>query len=74
MAKYKTVRNMVNLYDQNERVIDYLPEGKTLDISQIVKVDGKKEIGILKDGTFIITKYEGQTSVKKMETKEKKTK
>ena len=72
MAKYKTTKNFINVYDENENIIDTLPAGKTIEVSEILKSGKDKEIAILKNGCFIISSYQGRTVIDKMKEKTKK--
>lgn len=57
MATYKTVVNFVNLYDADDKVIDYLPVGTKLEVSEIVRLDKDRKVALLADGTHIISSY-----------------
>lgn len=57
MATYKTVVNFVNLYDADDKVIDYLPVGTKLEVSEIVRLDKDRKVALLADGTHIISCY-----------------
>lgn len=72
MAKYKTNKNFINVYDQDEKIIDTLPAGKTIEVSEIVKSGKDKEIAILKNGCFIIASYQGISVIDKMKERTKK--
>lgn len=68
MAQYKTIVNFVNLYDADNKVIDYLPVGTKLEVLEIVRLDKDRKVALLADGTHIISFYrniEAIASIKK---------
>lgn len=77
MAKYKTIKDNVNVFDSHNDIIQQLPLGSTIDIEEIVKADGKadgKELGIMKGGKYIISSYLGSNCIQKVLKKTTKKK
>lgn len=73
MASYKTIKNFVNLYDADDKVIDYLPEGTKLDVSEIIRSGKDTKVAILSDGNYVVASYkniEAIAPVKKGKKKE----
>ena len=73
MAKYKTIKDNVNVFDSHNDIIQQLPLGSTIDVEEIVKADGK-ELGIMKDGKYIISSYLGSNCIQKVLKKTTKKK
>ena len=75
MAKYKTIVDNVNLWNDGE-VIEVLKIGSTVEIEKIEpvkEVAGHSiEVAICKDGNTLITSFNGKPSIEAIKTKSKK--
>lgn len=74
MAKYKTIIDNVNVY-QNDEVIEVLKLGSTIEVEKIVSaIDPyrrKLEIAICKDGNEVVASFNGIRSLEEVKTKKK---
>lgn len=72
MAAYKTIVNFVNLYDPDDKVIDYLPTGTKLEVSEIVRLDKDRKVALLSDGNHVISSYRNINSIEPIKKGSKK--
>ena len=72
MASYKTIKNFVNLYDADDKVIDYLPEGTKLEVSEIIRSGKDQKIAILSDGNYVIASYKNIEAIQPVKKTSKK--
>lgn len=72
MASYKTIKNFVNLYDPDDKVIDYLPEGTKLDVSEIIRSGKDKKVAILSDGNYVVASYRNMEAIAPVKKGKKK--
>lgn len=72
MASYKTIKNFVNLYDPDDKVIDYLPEGTKLEVSEIIRSGKDQKIAILSDGNYVIASYKNIEAIQPVKKTSKK--
>lgn len=72
MASYKTIKNFVNLYDPDDKVIDYLPEGTKLDVSEIIRSGKDRKIAILSDGNYVVASYRNIEAIQPVKKTSKK--
>ena len=72
MAAYKTIKNFVNLYDPDDKVIDYLPEGTKLDVSEIIRSGKDKKVAILSDGNYVVASYRNMEAIAPVKKGKKK--
>lgn len=75
MAKYKTIKDNVNLYDTDKGITKTLPIGTVVDIkkseySQLY--DQTIVYGYISDTEYIITSFKGMDTVEKVQIKKKK--
>lgn len=71
--EYVTIVDRINVYDPDDNIIDALPVGETIKVSEIIKSGKDREIALLQDGTHIIARWKHIVSIepKKKERKKK---
>lgn len=75
MAKFKTIKNNVNIYNKNNNTIKTVPEGTVVDIkrNEYSQIYDKKVIyGFISDDEYLITEWNGTPSVEKIQIKKRK--
>lgn len=75
MAKFKTIKNNINVYDKDKGIVRTLPAGTTVDIksNEYTNIYGKSIIyGYISDTEYIITEWNGVSSVEKIQIKKTK--
>ena len=77
MAKYKTIKDNVNIYNRSGKIVNTLPIGTPVDIkrNEYTKIYDKKVIyGFTSEDEYLITEWNGIPSVEKVQIKKKKEK
>lgn len=69
---YVTIKDRINVYDADDNIIDALPEGQTIKVSEIIKSGKDRDIALLQDGTHIIARYKDIISIEEKPKKGKK--
>lgn len=69
---YVTIKDRINVYDTDDNIIDALPEGATIKVSEIIKSGKDRDIALLQDGTHIIARYKDIISIEEKPKKGKK--
>lgn len=75
MAKFKTIKDNINVYDKDKGIVRTLPAGTTVDIksNEYTNLYGKAIIyGFISDAEYIITEWNGVPSVEKIQIKKTK--
>lgn len=75
MAKYKTIKDNVNIYNRSGKIVNTLPIGTPVDIkrNEYTQIYDKKVIyGFTSDDEYLITEWNGIPSVEKVQIKKKK--
>lgn len=71
MQKYKTIRDNVNVYLNNE-LVDTLKIGTTVAVEKMVNIGNNKSIALLEDGKEIIAKWNDKECLEKIQIKKRK--
>ena len=77
MAKYKTIKDNVNIYNKSANIVKTVPVGTVVDIksNEYTQIYDKKVIyGFISDDEYLITEWNGIPSVEKVQIKKKKEK
>ena len=77
MAKYKTIKDNVNIYNKSSNIVKTVPLGTVVDIkrNEYTQIYDKKVIyGFTSDDEYLITEWNGIPSVEKVQIKKKKEK
>lgn len=77
MAKYKTIKDNVNIYNKSSNIVKTVPVGTVVDIKryEFTQIYDKKVIyGFTSDDEYLITEWNGIPSVEKVQIKKKKEK
>lgn len=77
MAKYKTIKDNVNIYNKSANIVKTVPVGTVVDIkrNEYTQIYDKKVIyGFTSDDEYLITEWNGIPSVEKVQIKKKKEK
>ncbi len=77
MAKYKTIKDNVNIYNKSSNIVKTVPVGTVVDIirNEYTQIYDKKVIyGFTSDDEYLITEWNGIPSVEKIQIKKKKEK
>ena len=77
MAKYKTIKDNVNIYNKSANIVKTVPIGTVVDIkrNEYTQIYDKKVIyGFTSDDEYLITEWNGIPSVEKVQIKKKKEK
>ena len=77
MAKYKTIKDNVNIYNRSANIVKTVPVGTVVDIkrNEYTQIYDKKVIyGYTSDDEYLITEWNGIPSVEKVQIKKKKEK
>jgi hypothetical protein len=77
MAKYKTIKDNVNIYNRSSNIVKTVPVGTVVDIkrNEYTQIYDKKVIyGFTSDDEYLITEWNGIPSVEKVQIKKKKEK
>lgn len=75
MAKYKTIKDNVNIYNRSANIIKTVPVGTVIDIKSNVytQIYDKKVIyGFISEDEYLISEWNGIPSVEKVQIKKKK--
>ena len=75
MAKYKTIKNNVNIYNKSANIVKTVPVGTVVDIkrNEFTQIYDKKVVyGFTSDDEYLITEWNGIPSVEKVQIKKKK--
>ena len=75
MAKYKTIKDNVNIYNRSSNIVKTVPVGTVVDIKSNVytQIYDKKVIyGFISEDEYLITDWNGIPSVEKVQIKKKK--
>lgn len=77
MAKYKTIKDNVNIYNRSSNIVKTVPVGTVVDIkrNEYTQIYDKKVIyGFTSEDEYLITEWNGIPSVEKVQIKKKKEK
>jgi hypothetical protein len=77
MAKYKTIKDNVNIYNKSSNIVKTVPVGTVVDIkrNEYTQIYDKKVIyGFTSEDEYLITEWNGIPSVEKVQIKKKKEK
>jgi len=77
MAKYKTIKDNVNIYNKASNIVKTVPVGTVVDIkrNEYTQIYDKKVIyGFTSEDEYLITEWNGIPSVEKVQIKKKKEK
>lgn len=75
MAKYKTIKDNVNIYNKAANIVKTVPLGTVVDIkrNEYTQIYDKKVIyGFISDDEYLITEWNGIPSVEKIQIKKRK--
>lgn len=75
MAKYKTIKDNVNIYNKASNIVKTVPVGTVVDIkrNEYTQIYDKKVIyGFTSDDEYLITEWNGIPSVEKVQIKKSK--
>lgn len=75
MAKYKTIKDNVNIYNKSSNIVKTVPVGTVVDIkrNEYTQIYDKKVIyGFISEDEYLITDWNGIPSVEKVQIKKKK--
>lgn len=75
MAKYKTIKDNVNIYNKAANIVKTVPVGTVVDIkrNEYTQIYDKKVIyGFISDDEYLITEWNGIPSVEKVQIKKRK--
>lgn len=75
MAKYKTIKDNVNIYNRSGKIVNTIPIGTPVDIkmNEYTQIYDKKVIyGFISDDEYLITEWNGIPTVEKIQIKKKK--
>lgn len=75
MAKYKTIKDNVNIYNKVAHIVKTVPLGTVVDIkrNEYTQIYDKKVIrGFISDDEYLITEWNGIPSVEKIQIKKRK--
>lgn len=75
MAKYKTIKDNVNIYNKASNIVKTVPVGTVVDIkrNEYTQIYDKKVIyGFTSDDEYLITEWNGIPSVEKVQIKKRK--
>ena len=75
MAKYKTIKDNVNIYNRSANIIKTVPVGTVIDIKSNVytQIYDKEVIyGFISEDEYLISEWNGIPSVEKVQIKKKK--
>ena len=77
MAKYRTIKDNVNIYNKSANIVKTVPVGTIVDIkrNEYTQIYDKKVIyGFTSEDEYLITEWNGIPSVEKVQIKKKKEK
>lgn len=77
MAKYKTIKDNVNIYNKSANIVKTVPIGTVVDIkrNEYTQIYDKKVIyGFTSEDEYLITEWNGIPTVEKVQIKKKKEK
>ena len=75
MAKYKTIKDNVNIYNKSSNIVKTVPVGTVVDIkrNEYTQIYDKKVIyGFTSEDEYLITEWNGIPSVEKVQIKKSK--
>lgn len=75
MAKYKTIKDNVNIYNKSSNIVKTVPVGTVVDIkrNEYTQIYDKKVIyGFTSEDEYLITEWNGIPSVEKIQIKKRK--
>lgn len=75
MAKYKTIKDNVNIYNKDGNIVKTVPIGTVIDIkgNEYTQIYDKKVIyGFISENEYLITEWNGIPSVEKIQIKKRK--
>ena len=75
MAKFKTIKDNVNIYNRSGNIVKTLPIGTVVDIkrNEYTQIYDKKVIyGFISDDEYLITEWNGIPNVEKIQIKKRK--
>ena len=75
MAKFKTIKDNVNIYNRSINIVKTVPIGTVVDIkrNEYTQIYDKKVIyGFTSDDEYLITEWNGIPSVEKIQIKKRK--
>lgn len=75
MAKFRTIKDNVNIYNKSANIVKTVPVGTVVDIkrNEYTQIYDKKVIyGFTSDDEYLITEWNGIPSVEKIQIKKRK--
>ena len=75
MAKFKTIKDNVNIYNRSTNIVKTVPAGTVVDIkrNEYTQIYDKKVIyGFTSEDEYLITEWNGIPSVEKIQIKKRK--
>ena len=75
MAKYKTIKDNVNIYNRSSNIVKTVPKGTVVDIklNEYTQIYDKKVVyGFTSDDEYLITSWNGIPTVEKIQIKKRK--
>lgn len=75
MAKFKTIKDNVNIYNKSANIVKTVPVGTVVDIkrNEYTQIYDKKVIyGFTSDDEYLITEWNGIPNVEKIQIKKRK--
>lgn len=75
MAKFKTIKDNVNIYNRSGKIVKTIPIGTSVDIkrNEYTQIYDKKVIyGFISDDEYLITEWNGIPTVEKIQIKKRK--
>ena len=75
MAKFKTIKDNVNIYNKSANIVKTVPVGTVVDIkrNEYTQIYDKKVIyGFTTDDEYLITEWNGIPNVEKIQIKKRK--
>ena len=75
MAKFKTIKDNVNIYNRSSNIVKTVPIGTVVDIkrNEYTQIYDKKVIyGFTSDDEYLITEWNGIPNVEKIQIKKRK--
>lgn len=75
MAKFRTIKDNVNIYNRSSNIVKTVPIGTVIDIkrNEYTQIYDKKVIyGFISDDEYLITEWNGIPTVEKIQIKKRK--
>ena len=75
MAKFRTIKDNVNIYNKSSNIVKTVPVGTVVDIkrNEYTQIYDKKVIyGFTSDDEYLITEWNGIPNVEKIQIKKRK--